>query len=112
MFPKPLLWAGSSRSEIRRWPSQARRVVGYQLHLVQQGLDPYDWRPMPEVGLGVYEIRLHEGGERRVFFIAKFREAVYVLHAFRKSTRATSAADIALGRQRLRHVLAARKDSA
>jgi putative component of toxin-antitoxin plasmid stabilization module len=37
---------------------------------------------MPEAGAGVMEIRLHGGIEFRVFYVARFEEAVYVLHAF------------------------------
>jgi phage-related protein len=39
--------------------------------------------------------------EHRVFYIAKFEEAVYVLHAFEKRTRQTPRADIELARKRL-----------
>ena len=53
-----------------------------QLRLVQEGLQPSDWKPMPGVGLGVNEIRVRAGGAYRVIYIAKFLEAIYVLHAF------------------------------
>lgn len=43
----------------RAFPSEARREAGYQLHLVQQGQDPYDWKTMPTVGPGTIEIRIH-----------------------------------------------------
>ena len=56
---------------------------------------------MPGVGTGVSEIRIHTGTEHRVFYIAKFREAVYVLHAFQKRTRKTAKKDIELARWRL-----------
>jgi predicted XRE-type DNA-binding protein len=39
------------------------------------------------VGPGVYEIRIHAHDAYRVFFVAKFEEAVYVLHAFQKKTQ-------------------------
>ena len=42
---------------------------------------------MPSVGAGVIEIRIHAGGGFRLFYIAKFPEAVYALHAFEKKTR-------------------------
>jgi phage-related protein len=38
---------------------------------------------MNEVGAGVREIRIHVLGEWRVLYVAKFAEAIYVLHAFR-----------------------------
>jgi len=57
---------------------------------------------MRTVGSGVYEIRVHAGAEHRVFYIAKFAEGVYVLHAFEKRTRQTRRADIELAKQRLK----------
>ena len=50
--------------------------------------------------MGVYEIRVHTRVAHRVFYVAKFREAVYVLHAFEKRSRATPQGDIELGRAR------------
>lgn len=63
-------------------------------------MEPPDWKPMPSVGAGVTEIRIHTGVEHRVFYIAKFREAIYVLHAFEKRTRKTAKNDIELARKR------------
>jgi phage-related protein len=76
---------------------------------VQQGLMPNDWKPMKAVGSGVYEIRVHPGIEHRVFYVAKYDDAIYVLHAFEKRTRQTRSADIALARQRLAELLELRR---
>jgi phage-related protein len=64
---------------------------------------------MPGVGSGVMEIRVHGATEYRVFYVARFEEAVYVLHCFVKKTRAAREADLELGRQRYRSVLEKRK---
>jgi phage-related protein len=64
---------------------------------------------MPVVGPGAMEIRVHADGEHRVFYVAKFDEAVYVLHAFAKKTRKTSPLDIELGKKRYRDLLERRK---
>ena len=109
MLDKPLCWVGSSLEAIRRFPAEARRAAGYELRRVQQGLMPSDWKPMRTVGPGVMEIRLHTGREHRVFYVAKFEEAVYVLHAFEKRTRQTSQADIELATKRFAAVLQARR---
>jgi phage-related protein len=109
---KALFWLGSSRSDIRNFPADARRRAGYELYLVQSGLEPSDWKPMPSVGVGVSEIRVRTGREHRVFYVAKFAEGVYVLHAFEKKTQKTPKADLDLARSRLRELLkrrAARK---
>ena len=61
---------------------------------------PPDWKPMSEVGSGVNEIRVQAGGQFRVLYVAKFAEAVYVLHAFEKKSRKTSQRDLEIGRRR------------
>ena len=52
------------------------------------------------VGPGAKEIRIHVQGEWRIVYAAKFHEAIYVLHAFRKKSRKTSRKDIELARKR------------
>lgn len=94
-------WLGSSLEDLRAFPEDARRAAGYQLGRVQQGLLPTDWKPMTMVGPGVIEIRVHTRLEHRVFYIAKFEEAVYVLHAFEKRTRQTPQSEIVLAQRRL-----------
>ena len=68
---------------------------------VQQGLEPNDWKAMTTVGTGVMEIRVHTRLEHRVFYLAKFEKAIYVLHAFEKRTRRTPQSEIELARKRL-----------
>jgi phage-related protein len=99
---KPLFWLGSSRDDVRAFPSDARRVAGFQLGRVQQGLEPNDWKPMPSVGPGVQEIRIHTELEHRVLYIATFSEGIYVLHAFEKRARKTPQRDLDLAAGRLR----------
>ena len=54
---------------------------------------------MPTVGSGVHEIRVRdESGAYRVFYVAKFGEAVYVLHVFEKRSQKTARADLELGK--------------
>lgn len=101
---KPLRFIGSSLDDLRDFPAEARRQVGFELYAVQRGLEPVDWRPMHAVGPGVQEIRVHVLGEWRVLYVARFRNAIYVLHAFRKKTQKTRREDIELARQRYRQV--------
>ena len=63
---------------------------------------------MTTVGASVYEIRVHTKLEHRVFYVAKYEEAVYVIHAFEKRTAQTRDADIALARKRLADFLRVR----
>ncbi len=51
------------------------------------------------------EIRIRTGAEHRMLYVAKFAEAVYILHAFEKQTRRTPKADLDLARQRLRALI-------
>ena len=53
---------------------------------------------MKEVGAGVREIRIHVLEEWRVLYVAKFAEAIYVLHAFQKKTQKTKREDIELAK--------------
>jgi phage-related protein len=56
----------------------------------QVGREPADFKPMPSVGPGAYEIRVRDEADTfRVIYVAKFENAVYVLHAFQKKTRKT-----------------------
>lgn len=87
----------------------ARRVAGFQLRRVQQGLEPNDWKPMSSIGPGTCEIRVRTGLEHRVFYVATFAEGVYVLHAFEKRTRATSKRDLNLAKSRYRALVADRR---
>jgi phage-related protein len=64
---------------------------------------------MATIGAGVEEIRVHTGREHRVFYIARFEEGIYVLHAFEKRSRTTPAKDIELARTRLREAVKSRK---
>jgi phage-related protein len=106
MPDKALRWVASSRTDVRAFPRDARRLIGFQLRRVQQGLEPFDWKPMAVVGPGVREIRVHTALGHRVLYVAKFAEAVYVLHAFEKRTRKTPQGDIELARQRFRELMA------
>ena len=108
MTEKPLVWLGDSREAIRAFPGDARQIAGFQLWRIQNGLEPNDWKSMPSVGLGVQEIRIHTGAEHRVFYIAKFAQAVYVLHAFQKKSThgiATPQTDIELIKRRLKQAV-------
>lgn len=69
------------------------------------GLDPDDWKPMAGIGPGVREIRVRDAtGAYRVFYIASFAEAVYVLHVFEKKTQRTPGRDLAIAQSRLREL--------
>lgn len=97
---------GSALDDLRAFPIAARREVGYQLDQVQQGGEPDDWRPMRIIGPGAREIRVRdEAGAFRVIYVAKFSDAVYVLHCFQKKTEKNSKTDLDLAAHRYRDLL-------
>lgn len=106
---KPISWLGDSLTRLRKVSTDIRSDAGYQLDLVQRGEAPTDFRPMPDVGPGAMEIRVHGENEYRVFYVARFEEAIYVLHCFVKKTRATRKADIDLGKERYAAMLELRR---
>ena len=88
---KPIEFRGSSLDDLRSFPLSARREAGHQLDQVQNGHEPDDWKPMNTVGQGVKEIRIRDAvGAFRVMYVAKFADAVYVLHCFQKKTEKTN----------------------
>jgi phage-related protein len=99
------MWLGDSRERTRSFPIDARRDIGHQLGLVQLGFPAEDWKHFPTVGPGTIEIRVHNGGEYHVFYVAKFEDAIYILHTFHKKTRKTSRLDIELATKRYKDLL-------
>src|SRR5690606_12523111 len=103
---KPVEFLGTSLDDLRAFPPSAKREAGYQIDQVQNGLDPDDWKPMNTVGQGVREIRVRDSdGAFRVIYVAKFADAVYVIHSFQKKTQKTKKADIDLASKRYRDLL-------
>jgi phage-related protein len=107
---KPIEFIGSSLDDLRAFPTIARQQAGYQLGEVQNGRMPDDFKPMPTIGQGCYEIRVRDDtGAYRVIYVAKFAEAVYVLHCFQKKTQKTSRPDLELADKRYRELLEERQ---
>jgi len=101
---------GSAHDDLLAFPDEPRRHAGFQSSKVQAGLEPDDWKPFDSVGAGTREIRIREtNGNYRVMYVAKFEEAVYVLHCFQKKTQTTSKQDKAIAEARHRAVVNARK---
>ncbi len=101
---KDIIFVGSSLDDIKGFPEKARREAGHQLSTVQEGEDPSDWKPMVSVGPGVREIRIKQGDQYRVIYVANIGKYVYVLHAFVKKTQKTLKRDIELAQARLKEI--------
>jgi phage-related protein len=103
---KEIEFLGDSLKVISLFPRAARQNAGRQLAKVQVGDFPDNYRPMPEVGKGVEEIRFRdESGIYRVMYTARLADAVYVLHAFQKKTMRTSLHDMEIARQRFKQLM-------
>jgi len=89
---------------LRDFPEEVRHALGVELLRVQYGGMPLNFKALPAVGSGAYEIRVHIGGAWRVIYVAKFDAAIYVLHAFQKKTRKTAQSDIELAAIRYRMI--------
>lgn len=102
---KPIEFVGSSRDDLREFPEAARKEAGLQFWSVQEGLMPSDWKPMASVGAGAIEIRIRKtDGVWRVIYVAKFKKAIYVLHAFEKKEQKTRQADIDVAKRRYQEI--------
>ena len=97
MIQKPIDSRESSLNDIKDdniFTQNARQEAGYQLGHVQVGFEPDHWKPFNEAGAGTKEIIIDlDDGWFRVMYVAKFPEAIYVLHCFKKKTNSTSKHD-------------------
>jgi hypothetical protein len=104
---KPVVWIGSSRKDLREFPDIVQDHVGYALYLAQRGGKHRDTKPLSGFGgTGVVEvIKDFRGDTFRAVYTLRYRDAVYVLHVFKKKShigRETPRPDMELIRQRLR----------
>jgi phage-related protein len=106
---KPLEFIGASRREMQDFPDEARHAAGRNLRRVQRGFAPHDSKPLENVAPGAAELRVRTftGGvvQHRVVYVAKFPEAVYVLHAFEKKSEKTSPHHLDVAERRYRELI-------
>jgi len=103
---RPVVWVGSSRTDLKRFPQPVRRDMGKALYAAQRGETDPAAKPMKGFGgARVMEIvALHDTNTYRAVYTAQSGEAVYVLHAFQKKSKrgiATPAREIDFVRRRL-----------
>lgn len=107
---KPICFLGDALKCLRQFPEDARHDAGYQLDQVQRGKQPADFKPMPSVGKGVEELRVwDDSGTYRVIYLARLKDAVYVLHAFQKKTQVTSKHDLEIAKSRYAELIRGRR---
>ena len=102
---RPLDWIGSSKKDFMAFPEPVKDEMGNALGLAQFGGKHPKAKPWRGRGPGVFEVvEDHRGDAFRAIYTVRFRDVVYVLHAFqKKSTKGirTARADVELVRQRL-----------
>lgn len=101
---KTLRFIGSTLQDLTAFPELARREAGFDLWQVQLGLMSRDFKLMPTVGVGAYEIRIKIGTQWRVIYVANRDDAVYVLHAFQKTSQKTEKRDVELAARRYKQI--------
>jgi phage-related protein len=106
---KPVRFLENSRETIRDF-GEASHEAGHQILQVQLGRDPDDWKPMKTIGPSVREIRFQEDKtQHRVVYVAKFEEAVYIIHAFTKKSQKTPPKDLNVAKARYKQLLSDRQ---
>jgi len=100
-------WEGDSKAVLLSFPGDVRQNFGFELWQLQQGERPSDYRPLPSIGAGVFELR--EQDERswyRVIYLSRINDVIYVLHCFEKKGREMPRRDFERAKQRLKVVRA------
>ena len=108
LTPKPLFWVGSSRADLRSFPKEVLVRMGYALYVAQEGGKHRDAKPLKGFGAAdVLEVVTdHRGDTFRGIYTVRFRNAVYVLHAFQKKAKkaaATPKSEVNLIKRRLQN---------
>ena len=83
---KKLRWIGSSREDLKKFPSEVQDRIGYGLYEAQLGCFPYCAKPLKGLS-GVFEIICDfDKNTYRTIYATKLNDYIYVLHAFQKKS--------------------------
>lgn len=102
-----IAWEGDSREVLQSFPGEVRQNLGFQLWQLQQGERPADYRPLPSIGSGVFELRdQDERAWYRVVYLSRINDVIYVLHCFEKKSREMPRRDFETAKRRFKAVKA------
>ncbi|MGH9713218.1 MAG: type II toxin-antitoxin system RelE/ParE family toxin [Candidatus Acidiferrales bacterium] len=102
-----VVWVGDSRDVLTAFPGGVKQNLGFQLWQLQQGERPRNYRPLPSIGTGVFELRdQDERSWYRLVYLSRIKDVIYVLHCFEKRSREMPRGDFEKARQRLKTVKA------
>jgi phage-related protein len=83
---KPIRFLGTARRDLAAFLEWARRQAGYELFMVQVGREPADFKPLPTVETGAYELRIRDAaGAFRVVYVPSSRKRFMSCTGFRKA---------------------------
>jgi phage-related protein len=102
-----VVWEGDSKEVLKAFPEEVAQNLGFGLWQLQQGERPHDYRPLPSVGPGVFELRdQDQRAWYRVVYLSRIEDVIYVLHCFEKKSREMPRKDFEKARQRFKTVKA------
>ena len=102
-----IVWEGDSRDVLSGFPEGVRQNLGFELWQLQLGERPSDYRPLPSIGPGVFELRdQDERSWYRAIYLSRVNNVIHVLHCFEKKSRAMPRRDFEKAKQRLKTVRA------
>ena len=102
-----IVWEGDSREVLKAFSEEVTQNLGFELWQLQQGERPRDYRPLPSVGPGVFELRdQDQRAWYRVVYLSRINDVIYVLHCFEKKSREMPRKDFEKARQRFKTVKA------
>lgn len=107
VHPAQIVWEGDSREVLKAFPDDVKQNFGFELWQLQLGEQPRNYRPLPSIGAGVFELRdQDERSWYRVVYLSRIDDKIHILHSFEKKTRAMPRKDFEKVRQRLKAVKA------
>lgn len=111
MTKKPLVprkdieFEGDSLAVLKSFPKNVQHDAGFQIDLIAIGKDPNNFSPISRIGPGAMELRIwDEEGTFRIIYVAKFSDAVHILHCFKKKTQVISKSDIKVATDRYKSI--------
>jgi phage-related protein len=100
-------WWGKTKEVVSDFPIEVKRNLGFALRQLQWGEEPADYRPLPSIGKGLFELRdQDEAGWYRIIYLSRTNDVIHVVHAFKKATAKTPEQEKKVAQQNLKKVRA------
>lgn len=102
---KEVEWEGNSLDVIKEWPVDIRINIGGDIRRLQNGERPLDWKPFPGLVENAFELRdKDEQGLYRAIYVTIYKDKVYILHCFKKTSEQTEQKDVNTANERLKRL--------